>query len=187
MEKVFNKVVECGKMWGICNIFTPIKKRKVINLIGTYECKSDAKGRIMLPSALKKQLAPVIQDGFVIKRSVFNNCLEMYPMKEWNVMAAQVNQLNRFIKKNIDFIRSYMSGLKVVEADGNGRILVPKNLIVFAGIDKEIVLTASVNVIEIWDKKQYEETIKTTLKDFGNLAEEVMGDQPKAKGEDEVS
>jgi len=159
----------------------------LINLIGTYECKSDSKGRIMLPSALKKQLSSVMQDGFVIKRSVFNNCLEMYPMKEWDTMAAQVNQLNRFIKKNIDFIRSYMSGLKVVEADGNGRILIPKNLIVFAGIDKEIVLTASVNVIEIWDKQQYEETIKSTLKNFGKLAEEVMGNQPKTKGEDGVS
>ncbi len=159
----------------------------MINLIGTYECKSDSKGRIMLPSALKKQLSSVMQDGFVIKRSVFNNCLEMYPMKEWDTMAAQVNQLNRFIKKNIDFIRSYMSGLKVVEADGNGRILIPKNLIVFAGIDKEIVLTASVNVIEIWDKQQYEETIKSTLKNFGKLAEEVMGNQPKTKGEDGVS
>ena len=159
----------------------------MINLIGTYECKSDAKGRIMLPSALKKQLSSVMQDGFVIKRSVFNNCLEMYPMKEWDTIAAQVNQLNRFINKNIDFIRSYMSGLKVVEADGNGRILIPKNLIVFAGIDKEIVLTASVNVIEIWDKLQYEETIKSTLKDFGKLAEEVMGNQPKEKGEDGVS
>ena len=157
------------------------------NLIGTYECKSDAKGRIMLPSALKKQLSPVMQDGFVIKRSVFNNCLEMYPMKEWNTMAAQVNQLNRFIKKNIDFIRSYMSGLKIVEADGNGRILIPKNLIVFAGIDKEIVLTASVNVIEIWDKQQYEDTIKSTLKDFGKLAEEVMGNQSHVKREDDVS
>jgi len=156
----------------------------VINLIGTYECKSDAKGRIMLPSALKKQLSPVMQDGFVIKRSVFNNCLEMYPMKEWNTMAAQVNQLNRFIKKNIDFIRSYMSGLKIVEADGNGRILIPKNLIVFAGIDKEIVLTASVNVIEIWDKQQYEDTIKSTLKDFGKLAEEVMGNQSHVKRDD---
>ena len=141
----------------------------------------------MLPSALKKQLSSVMQDGFVIKRSVFNNCLEMYPMKEWDTMAEQVNQLNRFIKKNIDFIRSYMSGLKVVEADGNGRILIPKNLIVFAGIDKEIVLTASVNVIEIWDKLQYEETIKSTLKDFGKLAEEVMGNQPKEKGADGVS
>lgn len=156
----------------------------MINLIGTYECKSDAKGRIMLPSALKKQLSPVMQDGFVIKRSVFNNCLEMYPMKEWNTMAAQVNQLNRFIKKNIDFIRSYMSGLKIVEADGNGRILIPKNLIVFAGIDKEIVLTASVNVIEIWDKQQYEDTIKSTLKDFGKLAEEVMGNQSHVKRDD---
>ena len=159
----------------------------MINLIGTYECKSDAKGRIMLPSALKKQLSPVMQDGFVIKRSVFNNCLEMYPMKEWNTMAAQVNQLNRFIKKNIDFIRSYMSGLKIVEADGNGRILIPKNLIVFAGIDKEIVLTASVNVIEIWDKQQYEDTIKSTLKDFGKLAEEVMWNQSHVKREDDVS
>ena len=159
----------------------------MINLIGTYECKSDAKGRIMLPSALKKQLSPVMQDGFVIKRSVFNNCLEIYPMKEWNTMAAQVNQLNRFIKKNIDFIRSYMSGLKIVEADGNGRILIPKNLIVFAGIDKEIVLTASVNVIEIWDKQQYEDTIKSTLKDFGKLAEEVMGNQSHVKREDDVS
>ena len=121
----------------------------MINIIGTYECKVDAKGRIMLPSALKKQLQPLINDGFVIKRSVFNNCLELYPMKEWNVMILQVNQLNRFIKKNIDFIRSYMSGLKSLNADGNGRILIPKNLILYAGIDKEIVLTASLNVIEI--------------------------------------
>ena len=148
----------------------------MINLIGTYECKSDAKGRIMLPSALKKQLAPILQDGFVIKRSVFNSCLELYPMKEWNTMAAQVNELNRFVKKNIDFIRTFMSGLKVVEADGNGRILVPKNLIVFAGIDKEIVLTASVNVIEIWDKSKYEKTIDDSKSDFAQLAEEVMGD-----------
>tara|TARA_B100000745_G_scaffold258607_1_gene181835 strand:+ start:439 stop:969 length:531 start_codon:yes stop_codon:yes gene_type:complete len=176
-------VVKCGAFI----IYLHPLKKKLINLIGTYECKSDAKGRIMLPSSLKKQLSSVMQDGFVIKRSVFNNCLEMYPMKEWDTMAAQVNQLNRFIKKNIDFIRSYMSGLKVVEADGNGRILIPKNLIVFAGIDKEIVLTASVNVIEIWDKLQYEETIKSTLKDFGKLAEEVMGNQPKEKGEDGVS
>ncbi len=166
-------MVKCG----VFIIYLHPFKKKLINLIGTYECKSDAKGRIMLPSALKKQLSSVMQDGFVIKRSVFNNCLEMYPMKEWDTMAAQVNQLNRFIKKNIDFIRSYMSGLKVVEADGNGRILIPKNLIVFAGIDKEIVLTASVNVIEIWDKEQYEEIIKSTLKDFGKLSEELLGNQ----------
>ena len=74
-------------------------------IIGTYECKVDAKGRVMLPSPLKKQLATSLQDGFVLKRSVFQPCLELYPMKEWNVMMQKVNGLNRFVKKNNDFIK----------------------------------------------------------------------------------
>ncbi len=151
----------------------------MINLIGTYECKADAKGRIMLPSALKRQLHDVMQEGFVIKRSVFNNCLEIHPMSEWKTVVAQVNKLNRFVKKNNDFIRSYMSGLKVVDVDGSGRFLIPKDLFLFAKIDKEIVLSSSVNMIEVWDKNQYEISVSDTLKGFGDLAEEVMGNQLK--------
>ena len=151
----------------------------MINLIGTYECKADAKGRVMLPSALKKQLREVIRQGFVVKRSVFNNCLEIHPMSEWKMVVAQVNKLNRFVKKNNDFIRSYMSGLKVVDVDGSGRLLIPKDLFLFAKIDKEIVLSSSVNMIEVWDKNQYEISVSETLKGFGDLAEEVMGSQQK--------
>ena len=124
------------------------------NLIGTYECKADAKGRVMFPSALKKQLQKVIGDGFVIKRSVFNQCLEIHPMADWNGVVGQVNKLNRFVKKNNDFIRSYMAGLKMVEVDGSGRFLIPKDLIAFAGLQKDIVLSSSVNMIEIWDKER---------------------------------
>jgi len=151
----------------------------MMNLIGTYECKTDAKGRFMMPSSLKKQLNLVesLGDVFVLKRSVFNNCLELYPMKEWESMVSQVNKLNRFVKKNNDFIRSYMSGLKMLEIDSTGRILIPKDLISFAGISKNLVLASSVNMIEIWDKNQYEETVKESLVDFGSLAEEVMGNQ----------
>ena len=76
----------------------------MINVIGTYECKVDAKGRVMFPSPLKKQLQNIIGDGFVIKRSVFNQCLEIHPLSEWNNVVAQVNRLNRFVKKNNDFI-----------------------------------------------------------------------------------
>ena len=76
----------------------------MIHIIGTYECKADVKGRIMLPTALKKQLQKIINDGFIIKRSVFNQCLEIHPMSEWNLVVSQVNQLNEFIKKNNDFI-----------------------------------------------------------------------------------
>jgi len=150
----------------------------VINIIGTYECKADAKGRVMFPSALKKQLQKVLGDGFVIKRSVFNQCLEIHPMQEWNEVVGQVNKLNRFVKKNNDFIRSYMAGLKVVDVDGSGRFLIPKDLLSFAGLQKQIVLSSSVNMIEIWDKDKYESSVAESLKDFGDLAEEVMGNQP---------
>jgi len=147
----------------------------VINLIGTYECKADAKGRLMISSALKKQLAPVLQEGFVIKRSVFQKCLELYPMQEWNLMMAKINKLNRFVKKNNDFIRRFTAGVKIVEVDASGRLLVPKDLCVFAGVKKEVVLSSAVNIIEIWDKEMYESVIEDTASDFADLAEDVMG------------
>ena len=118
-------------------------------------------------------------DGFVIKRSVFNKCLEIHPMSEWNNVMSQVNNLNRFVKKNNDFIRSYMSGLRVVEIDGVGRFLIPKDLYLFADLQKELVLSSSVNMIEIWDKDKYEDSVAKTLVDFGDLAEDVMGNQTK--------
>ena len=147
----------------------------MINLIGTYECKADAKGRVMLPVALKKQLATILPDGFVVKRSVFNRCLELHPVSEWNLLMSEVNKLNRFVKKNNNFIRLFTAGVKIVAADGNNRLQLPKDLISFAGIQKEIVLSSSVNMIEIWDKEQYEQVLKEASVDFADLAEEVMG------------
>lgn len=147
----------------------------MVNLIGTYECKVDAKGRLMVPSALKKQLTPMLQEGFVMKRSVFQPCLELYPMEEWNVLMQKMNGLNRFKKKNNDFIRRFTAGVKTVEVDSNGRLLIPKDLTAFAGIEKEIVLSSAINIVEIWDKDKYENTIEATSDDFADLAEEVMG------------
>lgn len=152
-------------------------------LIGTYECKVDAKGRLPLPSGLKKQLITVMEEGFVLKRSVFQKCLELHPMGEWNKVMSEVNQLNRFVKKNNDFIRQFTAGVKVVEIDGNGRIQIAKDLIGFAGISKDVVLSSSINVIEIWDKDKYEQSVSVDEVDFAQLAEEVMGN----KQEDGVS
>ena len=145
------------------------------SIIGTYECKIDTKGRLLLPAPLKKQLAQVLQEGFVLKRSVFQPCLELYPMKEWNIMMQKVNGLNRFVKKNNDFIRRFTAGVNVVEIDNLGRLLVPKDLTVFAQISKDIVLSSAVTIIEIWDKDLYEKAIDDSVVDFADLAEEVMG------------
>lgn len=147
----------------------------MVNLIGTYEGKADAKGRLLLSNALKKQLAPMLQEGFVIKRSVFQPCLELYPMSEWNVMMAKVNTLNRFVKKNNDFIRRFTAGVKIIELDSLGRLLIPKDLQVFAKINKNVVLSSAVNIIEIWDKDKYEKAIDDATVDFADLAENVMG------------
>jgi MraZ protein len=147
------------------------------HFIGTYECKADAKGRIMLPVALKKQLAQNLAEQFVLKRAVFNSCLELYPIKEWEAMMEKVNQLNRFNKKNNDFIRRFTAGVRIVDVDQTGRLLIPKDLFVHAGISKEVVISSAVNILEIWDKVLYEEAISEATVDFGTLAEEVMGDK----------
>lgn len=147
----------------------------MVNLVGTYECKADSKGRLMVPSAIKKQLSKVLLEEFVIKRSVFQPCLELYPIGEWNLLMKKVNKLNRFVKKNNDFIRRFTAGVKVVELDATGRILIPKDLHSFAGISKEVVLSSSVNIIEVWDKNKYETAIDEATIDFAELAEEVMG------------
>ena len=145
------------------------------SLIGTYECKVDAKGRLMMPAALKKQLAPILQEGFVLRRSVFQKCLELYPVNEWQVLMQKINKLNKFKKKNNDFIRRFTAGVKMVEVDVNGRLLIPKDLTVFANISKNIVLSSAINIVEIWDKDLYEQAISDAAVDFADLAEEVMG------------
>lgn len=145
------------------------------SLIGTYECKVDAKGRLMMPSALKKQLSPILQNGFVLKRSVFQKCLELYPMAEWEALMQKMNKLNKFKKKNNDFIRRFTAGVKIVDVDTNGRLLISKDLTVFADISKNIVLSSAINIVEIWDKDNYERSIDDAAIDFADLAEEVMG------------
>lgn len=96
-------------------------------------------------------------------------------MAEWERTMAKVNRLNRFVKKNNDFIRMFTAGVKLVEVDGSGRINVPKDLMNFAGLKAEVVLSSAVGLIEVWDKDAYEATLQDPEVDFGTLAEDVMG------------
>ena len=130
----------------------------------------------MLSSGLKKQLESVVNDGFVLKRSVFQPCLELYTMAEWNKIMTQVSKLNRFVKKNNDFIRLFTAGVKNIELDASGRILLPKDLLLYSKIKKEVVLSSAISMIEIWDKDLYENAIEGAMDDFAELAEQVMGD-----------
>lgn len=148
----------------------------MIHFYETYECKVDDKGRLKLPSSLIKLLQSSQNKNFVIKRSVHQSCLEVYPMKPWERLMKKINGLNRFVKKNADFIRMFTAGVKNVELDSSERILIPKDLKLFANLQKEVVISGAGELFEIWDKDSYEKIIATNEADFGKLTEEVMGD-----------
>ena len=107
-------------------------------IIGTYECKVDVKGRLLVPAPLKKQLTACLQDGFVLKRSIFDTSLELWPMSEWNVMMTKISKLNTINDKNNDFIKKFLAGVKIIEIDDLGRLLVPKDLLAFSKISKNV-------------------------------------------------
>jgi len=151
----------------------------VVNLIGTYQCKADVKGRLMLPIALKKQLGDSINESFILKRSVFQSCLELHPYSQWKLTMDKINNLNRFVKKNNDFIRMYTAGVRVVDLDISGRILIPKDLLKTYFSKNDLVLTTAINIIEIWDKDSYENIINNPEIDFVELSEKVMGNKEK--------
>ncbi|NVO20064.1 MAG: division/cell wall cluster transcriptional repressor MraZ [Bacteroidetes bacterium] len=151
----------------------------MLTLFGGHDCTLDAKGRVLIPGALKKQLTPILNEGFIIKRSMFQQCLELYPMPVWNKQMRQINKLNRFIKKNIDFIRLFMAGVHQVELDGAGRLQIPRDLVLFAELKADIVLSSQTEIIEIWDKVKYE-ALNSSSEDIDKeqLAQDVMGNIP---------
>lgn len=152
--------------------------------IGEFPCTIDAKGRFLLPVALKKQIPVKEQKAFVIHRGIEKH-LVIYTQKEWARISAEVNELNLYVKKNREFIRKFNRGATEMELDGTNRLLVPKSLAEFAGIDKDIILFAYGNRIEVWAEAEYERMMKDESSDFASLAEEVMG--KRRKNDDDLS
>ena len=150
--------------------------------LGEFECKLDAKGRMMLPMGLRKQVHPDALEKFVLNRG-FESCLAMYPMNEWQSISAEINQLNQFVKKNREFARYFYRGATEMELDATGRLLIPKRLLEYAGIDKDVILSAWSNKIEIWSPEKFEALLKDEPDDFATLAEEVMGKANKGNND----
>lgn len=152
------------------------------SFIGEFDCKVDAKGRVMMPTGLRKQLDPEAQEKFVLNRG-FEKCLVLYPKNVWTSISSEISKLNQYKKKNREFIRYFYRGASEVGLDVTGRLLFPKRLLSYAGISKEVVLFAYFDRIEVWDKSTYDNLLTDEPEDFSNLAEEVMGNQNSEDGE----
>jgi len=146
----------------------------MMGFLGEYEATLDAKGRFLFPAGFKKQLPEEDNNRFVINRG-FEKCLSLYPMKSWEPIYNEISQLNDFDPKVREFRRYFLNGATNLETDSAGRLLVPKNLMEHAGLEKDIVLVSAVNKIEIWDKAKYQQFFETFSPEaFSNLAKEVM-------------
>jgi len=146
----------------------------MIQLLGEFDCKLDAKGRLMVPSSLKKQLPNVEAEGLVINRG-FEKHLVIYPKKVWEGIVAELSKLNQYEKKTREFIRFFTRGATELNVDATGRVLLPKSLMEFAGIEGEVVLACQFDKIEVWSKAAYDNLLDNEPENFANLAEEVMG------------
>jgi MraZ protein len=144
------------------------------HFLGEFECKLDAKGRMMIPVNLKKQLPEAEREGLVINRG-FEKHLVVYPRKEWDLILDELSRLNQFEKKNREFVRYFTRGATEIVPDAAGRILFPKSLLEYAGIGTDIVLAGNLNKIEVWAKNAYDDQLDNEPENFAKLAEEVMG------------
>lgn len=146
----------------------------MIGFLGEYEATIDAKGRFLLPAGFKKQLPQDAAAQFVINRG-FEKCLTLYPLQSWEPIFSNISQLNDFDPKVREFRRFFLNGATEIELDSAGRLLLPKNLMGHASLEKDIVLVSALNKIEIWDKAKYNEFFESFTPDaFSMLANEVM-------------
>lgn len=143
------------------------------SLIGEYNCKLDDKGRFLLPAGLRKQLPEDQQSDFVINRGL-DKCLVLYPVQVWEKELERLQSRNQYVKKNRAFTRMFLNGATQLTLDGSARVLLPKRLMEFAGIGKDVVLVAQIDKVEIWDQTTYESWLEEPGFDFETLAEEVM-------------
>ena len=144
------------------------------SFLGEFEATLDSKGRFLLPAGFKRQIPEGENTRFVINRG-FEKCLSLYPMSSWQPLYDQISTLNDFDPKVREFRRYFLNGATIVEPDAAGRLLIPQNLKGHAGLEKDIVLAAAVNKLEIWDKEKYQKFFESySPDDFSSLAQSVM-------------
>lgn len=155
-----------------------------MQILETYTVKPDSKGRLALPSGLRKALGvDVVAGGFFFRRSMHERCLEMYPSSSWEKELEKVQRLNPYVREHRSFIRRFMAGVRFVEADAAGRVNIPSDLTKWAGFGADVVLSPVGEFFEVWDSRAYEDALALDEGMYGEMAERIMGDDKSAQQE----
>lgn len=150
------------------------------NFLGEFDCKLDDRNRLIVPAALLKQVPGVDDDGFIINRG-FEKHLVLYTKQQWDKITEDMNTLNPYEEKARQFRRYFSRGATPLKVDKSSRILLPQQLMAYAGIANasEVVISCVLDTIEIWAKDAYDEQMGIEPADFSKLAQEVMGNKAR--------
>ena len=150
-------------------------KGSMATFIGDYTCKVDIKGRIILPMAFKKQMPASAQDHFVVRKDIFENCLVLYSIEDWNRQLEKIRKrINPYNREHNMFLRNFFKGTAEIMLDNSNRMLIPRKLLDAIEAARDVVLAGQDGRIEIWAAQVYDR-IDMLPGDFANLAEKLMG------------
>lgn len=142
--------------------------------IGSFTYSIDPKGRISIPAKLRKYLSPEAQNNFVLTRGT-DLCIDFYPLDEWKkLVESKLHRLNSFNPKDAMFMRMFLQKASEDSLDSQGRVLLPKSLLDYAGIEKEVLILGVGSKIELWNPVKYEEYLNANQIKFNEIAKEVM-------------
>lgn len=179
MKFLCKKVYKNGCLWYF--FFVILQSERIFYLymttfIGDIECKLDTKGRILFPAAYKKQLPVSERDTFVIKKDIYEKCLIIYPIEQWEKQVDIIRQkINPYNKEHSKFLRGFYKNTAETTLDANNRMLIPKSLLSLIDAKKDLRLIGLDEKIEIWAKENYD-NLDQNEDDFASLAEKILGE-----------
>jgi MraZ protein len=141
---------------------------------GQYENAIDEKGRVAIPVKMRRALTPAANETFTATRG-FEQCVFLYPLDRWEEMEEDFRQLNPYQRETRDFVRTITRWAEDVAFDKQGRIVLPRRLMEFAGLSDAAVIIGSIDRIEIWDPRVFAKYVEGIPADYEAIAERVMG------------
>jgi MraZ protein len=140
---------------------------------GQFFYSIDDKGRLAIPAKLRKQISPEAKDTFVMIKG-FSRCIDLYPMDEWQKIEEKLLQLNLFNEQHTKFLRMLSSYASDDKMDSQARILIPRKLLDYAEIEKEVIILGALKKIEVWNPKNFEEYLNSSPETYEEIAAKVM-------------
>jgi transcriptional regulator MraZ len=140
---------------------------------GSYNYSVDSKGRINIPSRLRKYVSPEANDTFIVTRG-YEKCLFAYPLDEWNKLEQSIRDLSPTNPKHRFFMRTLLELATESQLDGQSRITIPKELLQFAGIENDVLILGVLERIELWNPAIFSEYQKAQAESYENVAQNVL-------------